>query len=227
MPAAAVGLVRDAPQTFTAGPLPTFLTGLHLAVARWQVNCVLEPSQLASVSGIKQVARLQFRNTFPRHVSGSVALRVPAMWDVRESKFSFRLSDNEPRDEPLDIVLQADACAGPQRVQIDFEVEADRRYQFSIYRDVQVGSGDVVAGLDSWLDDDGQLIVEQYLTNNSAYPLNSQLLPVRPRASPCSPADPGDGARPRDPVLRAAERPGAAGPDRCGCRSKKSVARGS
>ena len=57
-------------------------------------------------------------------------------------------------------------------MQIDFEVEADRLYKFSIYRDVQVGSGDLVAELDSWLDDDGQLIVEQYLTNNTAYPLN-------------------------------------------------------
>jgi hypothetical protein len=161
-----------APQTITAGPLPTFVTGLHPAIARWQVDCVLEPGQLASVSGLEQVARLRFRNTFPRHVTGSVALGVPALWEVSESKFSFRLSDNEPRDETLAVVLQANACAGSQRVRIDFDVEADRRYQFSIYRDVRVGSGDVQADFDSWLDDDGQLVVEQYLTNNSAYPLN-------------------------------------------------------
>ena len=176
------------------------------------MDCVLEPSQLASVSGIEQVGRLQFRNTFPRNVSGSVTLRVPAMWEVRERKFSFRLSDKESRDEPLEVVLQADACTGPQRVQIDFEVEADRRYKFSIYRDVQVGSGDLVAELDSWLDDDGQLIVEQDLTNNSAYPLNLNCYLYAPGRRRARQQILNMRARPRDPVLCAAEWPGTAGP---------------
>ncbi|MHB0956501.1 MAG: hypothetical protein ACYC0X_10155 [Pirellulaceae bacterium] len=159
-------------QTLTAGPLPTFLTGLDLAVARWQVDCVLEPDQLASVTGSKQAIRLRLRNTFPRNVSGSATLRVPATWDLETSTFEFRLAENEQQEETLDIMLQADACAGPQRVQIDFEIEAERRYQFSLYRDIYVGSGDLVADFASWLDADGQLIVEQHLTNNAPYPLN-------------------------------------------------------
>ena len=159
-------------QTIRTGRLPLFLTGLPLPLALWQVDCSWEPAQLASVAGLRQPARVRFNNPFPRDVRGTVTLRTPPNWDVSRTSFPIQLAANESQELQFDIVLQPDACAGLQKVALDFAIETDRRYTFRVERRVEVGLGDVFVQLDSWTDGEGQLTVEQHLTNTTGRPLS-------------------------------------------------------
>jgi hypothetical protein len=161
-----------ATQTVTAGPLPVFLTGLNLAVARWRLSCSFEPNQLASEFDREQVVRLRFRNTFPDSVGGSVSLHVPDAWETPGDTCRFRLGKDDELEQEHNVLLHTEANSGPQRVRVDFAVEAEREYRFSIYHDLHVGIGDTALELNCWLDDSDQLIVEQQLVNNTTRSLS-------------------------------------------------------
>jgi hypothetical protein len=67
---------------------------------------------------------------------------------------------------PINIKLK-NALYGNQSVRVDFTVEADERLEFSIYRNLSVGTQDIALDVRSYLDRDGVLVVEQMMTNLS------------------------------------------------------------
>ncbi len=154
-------------QELEVGTLPVFVTGMNLAVARWRLAFTFDHTQLASIFGRPQITTMRFRNTFTRGLGGTVWLEVPDVWELSYRSANFKLAMEEEREQPFEVVLQNIASSGVQRVRVDFDVTADRRYRFSAYREMQVGLGEVVVELETWLDDDGKLIVEQHLSNNS------------------------------------------------------------
>jgi hypothetical protein len=161
-------MIDDAPkQELRVGTLPVFVTGMNLAIARWRLGCAFDNTQLASVFGRLQITRMRFRNSFPRGSGGTVTLNVPEVWELGYRSANFRLATDEQREQPFEVALQNVASSGAQRVRIDFDVTADQRYRFSVYREMQVGLGEVVVELETWLNDDGRLIVEQHLSNKS------------------------------------------------------------
>jgi hypothetical protein len=155
-------------QHITVGPTPAFIRGLDLAVARWRLNFSFEPDRLASSLGRTQQMAFQFDNTLDQGVGGTLELHVPEVWDIRSPFLRFKLATEDQLRHDLQVLLHANASSGPQEVRIDFELFADKPYRFSVYRDIQVGMGDVVAELDTWLDDEGKLIVEQHLINQTS-----------------------------------------------------------
>jgi hypothetical protein len=154
-------------QTVMAGPLPIFLSGLDPAVTRWRLHCAIQPSRLTGAFGGGQVARLHCRNTFAESIHGSVTLHAPEGWETQRLATAFELPREGELKHDLNLQLRAEADSGMQRVRMDFDVTADREYQFSVYQDLQVGAGDAVLQLDCWLDDSDQLIVQQTLINNT------------------------------------------------------------
>jgi len=72
------------------------------------------------------------------------------------------------------------AGTGSQRVRVDFDLTAGRRYQFSVYRSLFVGLGDVTVELNTWLNEDGGLVVEQQLINNTKQRLSFNCLLFAP-----------------------------------------------
>ena len=67
----------------------------------------------------------------------------------------------------MDVLLGTNATSGPQKIRLDFNLSADRTYRFSVYREIQVGLGDIELELESHLDEHGDLIVDQHLTNKT------------------------------------------------------------
>ncbi len=159
-------------QQLAVGPLPVFVTGMDRAIARWRLGFAFDKTQLASVFGRPQTSIVRFRNTFPRGLGGSLTLHVPDVWELSYRSANFKLATEEEREQPFEIALQTVASSGVQRVRIDFDITSDRRYRFSVYRDLQVGLGDVVVELHTWLNEDGKLVVEQHLSNDSAQRLS-------------------------------------------------------
>jgi hypothetical protein len=64
-------------------------------------------------------------------------------------------------------LLGADVSGGWQPLRVDFDIAADRNCRFSVFGGIQVGLGDVEIAVDSRLDEQGNLMVEQHLTNRS------------------------------------------------------------
>jgi hypothetical protein len=50
---------------------------------------------------------------------------------------------------------------------VDFTIQADESYHFSVYTDLEVGTEDLTLDVHTHLNDDGALIVEQLMTNRA------------------------------------------------------------
>jgi len=154
------------------GPMPTFVTGLSEAVARWQAALNFENPQLSSVAGREQMIVLRLKNTFPQAVSGELMLHAPKSWIVDSRPTRFKIPEGEELPLPLPIALQADASSGPQPVRLDFEISGQGNARFSVYRTLQLGLDDVQVELTTRLRKDGVLLAELHLTNLSDRPLS-------------------------------------------------------
>ena len=65
-------------------------------------------------------------------------------------------------------------------MRLDFDIQADRRYQFSVYRDLEVGLGDVTLEATTRVNERGELEVEQRLTNFTSESVNFKCLLFAP-----------------------------------------------
>lgn len=147
--------------------LPTFITGVDPHIARWRMDFQFDESRIASVFGREQSLSYSFRNSFDQGVGGSVTLHIPELWEASQHTANFKLSANERHQRGFQVTLQPSVSSGDQRIRVDFQFNASRDYKFSIYRTLTVGLGDISVELSSRLDENGNLIIEQQLTNTT------------------------------------------------------------
>ncbi|TWT78496.1 hypothetical protein Pla123a_12880 [Posidoniimonas polymericola] len=165
-------------QVIPVGPEPTFVLGVNEYVARWRMSVAFEKTSLPSVFGVEHENTLLMRNEFPFGIGGMVSLFVPDMLegdplshDKRSDKWEIYPEEGEIKGatgltlrRPLQIELN-DAAYGDQPIRIDFEVNADRLYKFSVWRELSVGAGDIDIQAVAFLDEEGRLIVQQQMRN--------------------------------------------------------------
>jgi hypothetical protein len=155
-------------QVVKVGPVPSFITGVSEPIARWNMAIQFEKTQLPSVFGVPQQNTYKLKNFFPQGVGGRVKLITPDTWKTYPRVFDFKLAAGEEVQQPLTITLPFDVSSGRQNVRLDFEINADRYYEFSVYRHLDVGLGDITLDVRTRLADDGDLIVEQFVDNQSS-----------------------------------------------------------
>jgi len=135
---------------------------------------------------------IEFQNFFPQGVGGTISIvalqandehvgsddKVAEMrtlasdrWSIEPPEGRFNLSIAEAKSFPFEVRLK-NAIFGEQPMRVDFVVNADEQYRFSVYRTMWVGTGDVTIDIKTHLDKDGTLIVEQLMTNNSDRPVD-------------------------------------------------------
>jgi hypothetical protein len=176
-------------QTILVGPTPSFVLGLHEAITRWRMAVEFDKRQVPSVFAKSHPNALRFRNFFPQGVGGSMKIVVlqsrrteervanektaiepsgfmPDRWTIEPPQSSFQLAADAEMKFPFEIELR-NALFGKQPVRIDFRVEADRPYEFSVYSELEVGTEDLTLEVTSYLDKEGTLIVEQVMTNSA------------------------------------------------------------
>ncbi|HVT26935.1 MAG TPA: hypothetical protein VHE81_02845, partial [Lacipirellulaceae bacterium] len=176
-------------QMIEVGPTPTFVLGLHPAVTQWRMSTHFEKRQIPSISK-RQHNSLQFTNFFPQGVGGTVKVFVlqdrgsgeyttdqemvpttgfaPDRWTIEPSQGNFQLAANAKMKFPFDVQLKS-ALYGKKPVRIDFTVEADEKIEFSVYREMEVGTEDLTLDVKSHLDKEGTLVVEQTMTNKAPH----------------------------------------------------------
>ncbi len=159
-------------QTIPADVLPTFVAGVHPAVARWRLATQFTSSRLPSILGRAHRNGIRIENTFPVGVSGQMHVVVPEDWLIDSPTIDFNLGSGESLQRPIVITLPYNANSGRHLIRLDFEITADRSYRFSVYRHLQVGMGDVLLDVSTRLRNDGYLVVEQRIINQSNAPVS-------------------------------------------------------
>lgn len=154
-------------QTVVAGPMPTFVTGLSLPVAKLRISFAFETPSLPSVFGRDLEARYTFDNPFPQGVGGQIKVLPPDDWDVTPLVTSFQAAERQTVRDLFQVRFKSDAQAGRQLLRFDFRVTADRDYAFSVYQPIEVGVGDVAIETATRLLPSGELVVEQTFVNNT------------------------------------------------------------
>ncbi len=173
-------------QVIQVGPVPTFVSGVNEAVARWRSTFSFANARMPSVFGQPHRNACHMQNHFALSVSGRVQLVAPPGWSIQPSRFDFKLGPGETLNQPLEIMLPFDATSASQDVQAEIEVMADRRYRFHVLRRVEVGLGDLVLEAQTRLNEFGELEVEQRIINNTDRELSfrcSLFAPGRRRTS--------------------------------------------
>ena len=154
---------------------PTIVAGLNEAVARWQVDLAFDNPRLASIFGREQPLVMRVRNHFGQSIGGEISLRSPKSWDINPRLQRFKLAEGDELKQTFPVSLQVDANSGPQPIEIDFEVIADRTYRFRVYRTLQLGLEGLSVEMKTRLQGEN-LIVEQAINNLTDEPISLQCM---------------------------------------------------
>ena len=154
--------------------LPVFLTGLNPSLVQWQLSTALAHRQWSNELGVPLENAVELYNPFVQNVNGTVRLIMPDRWRVVPKEIAFKLAAGQTTQLPTEITLPFDTASGPQEVRLDFDLAADRHYQFSIYRTVVVGDDSVAINIATRLNEQGELVVEQKLINQTDQPVSFQ-----------------------------------------------------
>lgn len=158
---------REQRQVVRAGRLPCFVTGLSEAIVRWRMGFCFARDRIPSVFGQPHQNSYTVKNPFSRGVGGEATLVTPEVWMIRPQKASFRLAGGEQLEHDFEIKLPYNASSGNHRIRVDFEIQADQPYRFSVYRRMDVGMGEVYIDILTRLNEEGELEVQQRLVNRT------------------------------------------------------------
>ena len=152
-------------QAIVVRPLPLFLRGLNPAITRWCMTTRFESTNVPSIFGAAHPNKISFTNAFSQGVGGTIRISAPKGWQVTPDRIDFKLGAGESVGKQFDVSLPFDANGGPAPIRIDFAVDAERPYRFSVYRELNVGDGEIELETNTRIDRDGALIIEQRLIN--------------------------------------------------------------
>ena len=154
-------------QRLDVGPLPLVIRGCSLPVARWRMAVRFATGKVRSAHG-KQADAITGVNAFSQGISGKITLNFPRQWDVDPRSSTVQMAADESFKVPLLLALPPNTSLGPRTVSLDFDIAADRQYQFRVYRPYRIGLGDVEIEVVETRLDDGRLQIEQIITNKTS-----------------------------------------------------------
>jgi len=159
---------REHRQVLRVGRHPSFVTGINEPITRWRMDFSFAEKQIPSIFGRPHRNSVSVKNFFPRGAGGQMELVMPEIWMVNPKQTTFRLAGGEELRRDFEITLPFNASSGRQKVRADFEIQGDKSYLFSVYRQIDVGLGDVYIEVLTRLNNQGELEVEQQFVNESA-----------------------------------------------------------
>ncbi len=166
-------------QRFHVGPVPMFLVNLDPIAARTRLSMRLNHDTLATNFGKTQFNVLSFESFFPKDASGHLKLRGPDRWRLAPRQLEARLAPGETFQGELTMRPPFNAEVGRQLLAIDLDfVTAEQRYRFRAYQELLVEAEGIHLTINTWLDEQGNLIVEQRLSQQhlGATPFQCQLI---------------------------------------------------
>lgn len=160
-------------QQIHVGNTPLIISHCSEPLARWRLAVRFENGRIRSEHG-GHPETIHGKNTFPQGVSGSATLVVPQKreqeferWEVDPRTWQFQVAAGEEFHLPTVLTLPPNASLGLEELWVDFDISADRRYRFRVFRPYQVGYGDITVEVSDRKLADGRLEIEQIITNNT------------------------------------------------------------
>jgi hypothetical protein len=160
---------RTLTQTLDVGPTPLIIRGCFAPIARWRLAVKFEQGRISSEVGQHEEALLA-TNTFSQGISGKATVRFPTGWNVDPPQWTLQAAAGEKIRLPMLITFPANESLGELRPSVDFEINADRPYKFSMFLPYRLGMGDVELVVTTRRTPDGKLEIEQRITNNTEPP---------------------------------------------------------
>jgi len=178
---------RSYEQTVKVGPVPSFVLGVNEPILRWRMALAFKHDHVESIFAKPHPNSVRFKNFFPQGIGGTISIvavqnkkqrpsatetnnevstRDSERWSFDPPERNINLSAGESATFPFDVRLK-NAIFGEQPVRVDFVVDADEKYHFSVYRKMWVGSGTISIDFQTHLEKDGTLVVEQIMTNSA------------------------------------------------------------
>jgi hypothetical protein len=162
-------------------PVPSFVEGVEPAVAQWRMALALDKTRLPSVFGEPHANAVHVKNFFPQTAVGTMRIVTPKVLRTVPEEMKIRLAPGATETVPFEVLLPLGATSGAHDIRIDFDVTTDRRYEFTVYRQLEIGLGEVVIQLSTRLDPHGDLVVEQQTTNHTDERINFRFFLYAPQ----------------------------------------------
>ncbi|MEM9351451.1 MAG: NEW3 domain-containing protein [Planctomycetota bacterium] len=158
---------RGARQLIEVSPQPTFVVGVNPHVAKMRLSVGFESPRIPSVFGIAHRNQIVITNNFKQGAGGTVELQGPDGWQIVPQKIEFKLAAGETTRRPFEVVLPFNADSGDAPITATLRFVADTDYEFSVFRNLEVGDAEIELDVHTRLTDDGNLIIEQRMINHS------------------------------------------------------------
>lgn len=158
--------VRSGKHVVTSDGAPVFCTGCSEAMARWRLETGFEAGVIPAEYGGHGDA-IVGRNTFSQAIKGRISLKIPNDWQAKPDSWDIDLAAGESFRLPTTIFLPQTASLGKAEIVISFDITSDRSRQFDVHRSLEVGLGDVIIDVYTKPLPDGQLLIEQYVSNRT------------------------------------------------------------
>ncbi|TWU26112.1 COG1470 family protein [Bythopirellula polymerisocia] len=152
--------------------LPKFVTGMNTAVAKMRLGAQFTELNIPSVFEMAHSNNIELRNTFEQGVGGTIRIIGPEGWQIIPDRIDFKLAAGDKVKRPFQIILPFDATSGKTPLRVDFEVNAEKPYNFSVYRTLNVGDTNIELELTTRLAEDETLVVEQRMINHGKKPVD-------------------------------------------------------
>lgn len=156
---------RDNAHVIHVDSMPVFVVGLNKLIARWQMDLSIAQERMPSITGRPQANAFRVKNPFPCEAVGTATIVAPREWIVEPERISFRLAAGEVLQQPISIVFPDTALSGRHTMHVNFEINADKFYKFSVLRHIEMGLGDVRIEVATRLNSENKLEVEQRFVN--------------------------------------------------------------
>ncbi len=163
---------RENAQVIHADRLPAFVTGLSNPLARWYIDLSFDQERMPSITGRAQANGFRVKNPFPGEAAGTATIDAPRGWIVNPKQVFFHLAAGEELQQPISVTFPDTAASGRHSVRVEFEVQADRAYRFSVLRHIEMGLGDVRVETQTRLNSENELEVEQRFVNSTDQPVS-------------------------------------------------------
>lgn len=167
-------------QQFSVGPWPIFVRGIDLNVVRFHQKFELQLKNLDNGIAMAQTIPVSISNTLPQNATGKVTVVSPALLNGDRSESPLQLANGVQQNKALPVFIRTDASAGSHRLRFDFDLMANKQYNFSIYRSVVLGLGDIELIWDTTRREDDWLELRVEIRNNTELPatFDCKLFPV-------------------------------------------------
>lgn len=158
---------RGAEQGITTTEWPLVVTGIDVEVVKFRQKFQMEISSLASTLAGGQKIPFKIENTLSKAAIGKIVLHSDSLLSGGRAELPIQLAIQHEHRRSIPIIARSDASAGVHQLQFDLDFVAGKPYKFSVFREINLGLGEIEFLWDSSRITDDKLELRVELINHT------------------------------------------------------------